>query len=227
MQKTGTKRPSILSAAAPLGLREFWPFSGPRQPARRSRVPSTARPTTALLVTLARFNPRDGTSESLSVAEAVERGGAALPVPFDPHLGLEVDPGTEEGLELVAGGGAGLFEHPPAAPDDHSLLRLALDVHEGVQSEQVRIARRAARLVDLARHGDGVGQLVARVRQELLAQDLGGEDGLGLVGDDAVRVVGGSFGQPGLELVEEGVGAVARLGRQGREDVVVAQTLES
>ena len=42
--------------------------------------------------------------------------GAALPVALHPDPGLEVDPDAEERLELVAGRGAGLLQHPAALP---------------------------------------------------------------------------------------------------------------
>ena len=71
----------------------------------------------------------------------------------------------------------------------------------------------------LGDHRDGVRQLVAGDPQQLLAHQLGHEEGLGLVGDHTARVVLRPLGQPGLELADERVDALA--GEAGERHVGV------
>ena len=59
------------------------------------------------------------------------------------------------------------------------------------------------------RDADRVRQLVAGHAEQLLADQLRGEERLGLIGDHAVGVVVRTVGQPGLELVDERVDPVA------------------
>src|SRR5680860_911552 len=248
-RKTGTKRLSIVLAAGPWGSRLFWPLSGPRQPARTATAPSASETATHRLARETRLlmslPPWPGIARTLtwpssgpaneclcirergggvadSIAEPIEGRGTALPVALHADAGLEVDADTEQRLELAPGLGAGGLEHGAATPDDDALLRLPLDAHGRPQAQEIGACVRFV-VVDLAVHRDRMGQLVAGDGDELLAQDLGREHGLGLVGDHAFRVVGRALGEPGLELVDEGIRARARLGRQRHEGVVVAE----
>ena len=94
-----------------------------------------------------------------------------------------------------------------ALADHHALLRLALDEHLHLVAQHVVVALGLDLLGD---DGDRVRQLLARDPQQLLPHQLGDEERLGLVGDHAVRVVLGSFGQARLELADERVDARRR-----------------
>src|SRR5262252_9656450 len=97
--------------------------------------------------------------------------------------------GPEQHLELPARRGAGRLEDRATLADHDPLLRLALDAHDDTEREQwLTTARRA--LVDLiGRYRDRVGQLVAGVGEELLPDELRGNERLRLVGHDVGRVV--------------------------------------
>src|SRR4029453_6168059 len=109
--------------------------------------------------------------------------GTASPVGFPPHTRLEIDAHAEERLELLPGRGAGVFQDASAPPDHDALLRVALDADVGTQPQDavrvvgVRVGVRD--VLDLFHgHADGVRQLVAGDRKQLLAYELGGDEGL-------------------------------------------------
>ena len=79
-----------------------------------------------------------------SEAEPVEGVGPALPLLVDPHRGLQVHPGAEQPLELVAGLGAGVADHGPALADHDPLLGVALDPHDGPVAQDLVPPRRSA-----------------------------------------------------------------------------------
>ena len=136
----------------------------------------------------------------------------------DPHRGLEVHPGAEQRLELLAGRGPGVRGSPSALADHDPLLRVALDADRrpaaaGRRRPVVRRrgrGRRRRRSSSSAVTAIECGSSSRAIAQQLLAQQLGGEERLGLVGDDAVRVVVRALGQPGLELGDERVDARRR-----------------
>jgi hypothetical protein len=65
--------------------------------------------------------------------------------------------------------------------------------------------------------GDAVGQLFAEVAEQLLAQDLGGEEALVAVGDVVGIEDGRAFGQVGTRGCQQGIRAEALFGRD-RQD---------
>ena len=140
------------------------------------------------------------------------RVGAALPVALDPD---PRSPGSTRAPRSASSSlrarGAGLLQHRAALADHDPLLGLALDPDRRPAAAGRRrgcVARRRRR-APRPSTADRVRQLVAGDAQQLLAQQLGGEERLGLVGDHAVRVVVRALGQPGLELADERVDAVA------------------
>ena len=84
---------------------------------------------------------------------------------------------VEQVLELMARLGADPLQPLPAAADDHRLVRIAL--HDDGRGDP---AQRALLLVLVDHHGRGVGQLVAGQPEQLLADDLGGEESVAAVG---------------------------------------------
>src|SRR4051812_37304029 len=273
--RIGMKRLSIFSAAGPLGSSEFCPLSFPHaartatRPARRT-LHRSVRPNFGTLMHSSLWTeagnsrcPRNDLEHAggdsipgafasgnsgESEAEAVQGVGAALPVGVDLHLRLQVDPGTEQRLELLAGLRPRVPDHRAALADHDPLLRVALDPHDHPVAEDLvapllfpltRLRRRAlgTRLgrptapsaaggvlafggldvvvfEGLGGDHDRMGELVAGDREQLLPHQLGHERGLGLVAHDAVGVVDGPFGQPGLELRHQRVHAVAGAGRE-------------
>src|SRR5271155_4728963 len=78
-----------------------------------------------------------GKTESVVEAEAAELLGVALPVLGDLDVQVEVDPGAQESLDLVAGPGADVLQpRSPRAYDD-GLLARPLHVQLGVHVGQV------------------------------------------------------------------------------------------
>ena len=154
------------------------------------------------------------------IPEPVEGVGAALPVALDLHLGLEVHAGAEQRLELLAGPGPGLLEHRAALADHDPLLRLPLDPDHAPGAAACRRPASSGSSASPSSSSSGsissamtaieCGSSSRAIAQQLLAQQLGGEERLGLVGDHAVRVVVRPFGQPRLELADERVDARRR-----------------
>ena len=140
-----------------------------------------------------------GTVES----EPIEGLRTPLPVAIDPHARLHVDASTEQCLELSAGIRARGLEHLTAAPDHDPLLR-------------VRARRESSPRGGAGHHGtSGSGSsssssTVTAIEcgsssradlEQLLPHELGGEEGLGLVGDHLRREVLRPLRQSGLELL--------------------------
>ena len=106
--------------------------------------------------------------------------GPAAP---DLHPQLEKDLRVEQVLELVARLGADPLQPLAAAADDHRLVRVALDDDRRGDAAQPPFL---LVLVDDDRRG--VGQLVAGEPEQLLADDLGGEEAVAPVGERAFIV---------------------------------------
>ena len=85
---------------------------------------------------------------------------------------------VENRLELLARLRADFLHRLAALADENSLLPFPLDVKRRADSDQL------ARLFEaVQQHGDGVRYFLARRQNGLLADDLGGEKSLGLVGE--------------------------------------------
>ena len=137
---------------------------------------------------------------------------------LDLHLGLEVAPGSPSSASSSwrAAVPASLSTAPPlpiTMPFCESRSTRMRHRQRGASRRPAGGRRASVVVVDLHRDRDRVRQLVAGDREQLLAHQLGGEERLGLVGDDAVGVVVRALGQPGLELADERVDAVAGAGR--------------
>src|SRR4051794_37152072 len=129
-----------------------------------------------------RWQTRGDHRLATSEAGAAELGGVALPVLGDLDEQVEVDLLAQHRLDLLAGAGADVLEARAGAADDDRLLRRALDEDLGADGEDL------ARGDLLDDHGEGVGQLVAHALERGLADELGDERVLGLVGELALGV---------------------------------------
>ena len=104
----------------------------------------------------------------------------------------------------------GLSEHRAALADHDALLRVALD------ADDQRGTRAAARPWSSRSSTSSVvtaiecGSSSCMRAEQLLAQQLGGEERLGLIADDAVGVVVRALRHPGLELADQRVDALRR-----------------
>src|SRR3954454_1640356 len=99
---------------------------------------------------------------------------ALIAAPAAPHLDLEVeeDACAEVSLELLAGRGAHLADHPAALADENPLLGLGLHPDLGAYLHQAVVP--GLDVVD--DHLDGVRHLVAGPTQDLLPDQLGEVD---------------------------------------------------
>src|SRR6266511_1066283 len=110
------------------------------------------------------------------------------PVPADRHRELEEDLDPEERLELSARGGTDPLEHAAAAADDNGLLGLLLDEDHRPDVEAFG-PRPLHQLLDA--HGGSVRDFLVGQLEDLLADDLGGVERLGLVRHRICRKEGG------------------------------------
>src|SRR2546428_9608032 len=103
--------------------------------------------------------------------------------PFGAHAHVQIQKHlrAEEALQLFARGGPDLFDHL-AGPSDHDrLLRLAINDDRAVEAQDSLAAlHRLLEAID--DHGARERNLSVRELQQLLADDLGGEEALGLIG---------------------------------------------
>ena len=117
-------------------------------------------------------------------------GPAALHL--DPEL--EEDARVEQPLELLARFGADPLQPFAAAADDHPLVGVALD-----DDGRGDAAEMALLLVAVDDDRRGVGQLVAGEPEQLLADDLGGEEAIAAVGERVFGVQPRLLGQVRLD----------------------------
>src|SRR4051812_28192937 len=102
-------------------------------------------------------------------AEAVQQRVVGAPAAAHAHDQVEVDPGPEVALELLARGGPDRADHLAAGADEDALLRLGLHPRAGVDDREV-----VARVVDLLDDDlDRVRDLLEGPAQDLLADELG------------------------------------------------------
>ena len=134
------------------------------------------------------------------------RAGCAGPVLLHPHEELEVDAGAEELLEVAARRLADRLQTRTALADDDRLLRVASDVDGGGDHDQV-LLRLLLEHVDA--DGDRVRHLFARRQHHLLADDLGDDGALGLVGELVRRIVARPLRQRRLERAQQLVDVLA------------------
>ncbi len=120
---------------------------------------------------------------------------------------------------------AGLLQHRSPTPDDDALLGLALDQDPRPDAPDLVVGGgRVVGVLDLLGDDrDRVGQLVPGHAQELLADELRGDEQLGLVGHGPVGVILRPLGHPRLELPHERVDAEAGPRRQRHVGVEFAQ----
>src|SRR5690606_15248268 len=159
-----------------------------------------------------------GDSRRLFVAEALE--GALVVGPAALHLDpdLEIHRAVEELLELHARLGRDALELLAALADDHALVAVAVDDDGGEDAAQPPLG---LELLDL--DGDAVGQLVTEQAEQLLAQELGGEEALAAVGDVVLLEHRRPLGQQRHGGRDEAVDVAAALGRQRHDGGEVAQ----
>src|SRR6516164_11550943 len=79
--------------------------------------------------------------------EAAELPGVALPVLGDLDVQVEVDPGSQQRLDLAAGPAADLLEPRSPRADDDGLLARPLHVELGVHVGEVVAARPRSHLL--------------------------------------------------------------------------------
>src|SRR5688572_1812793 len=192
---------------------------------RRTRPPSPCRIRTSIRVAAALYRgpspkletptlgglrpPRTPRNPRLSQTQPVQGIRTALPVLVHFHVRFQVNLDPEDRLELHPGRRSGVPDDGTALPDDDALLRVPLYPDHRPQHQQI-----GAFLDLFDGHGQRVGQLLAGHGQELLPEELGGQEGVRLVGDHPVRVVQRPFGQPARDLADQGVGPVSCPGRQ-------------
>src|SRR5262249_57663965 len=116
-------------------------------------------------------------------AHAVEEGGVVWAPLADLDEEPEVDLGPQERLDLAAGGGADRLQHRPAPADEDALLALALDEDRGLDAHE-----RLPLLEAVDDDGGGIGDLLAGLAEDLLADHLGDEEALGLVGEEVLGI---------------------------------------
>ena len=134
------------------------------------------------------------------VAEQVELLGGVAPVLIDLDEGLEVDALAEELLEALAGFGGNFLECLALMADDDALLRVALDIDDGVDVD-VGLVFLEALHTDL----DAVGDLLVVVEEYLLADDLRDEELGGLVCQLVLVEVWRTLGQEFLDACQDGL----------------------
>jgi len=118
---------------------------------------------------------------------------------------------AQEEFEFFACCCADLFYGFPALADQNSLLAFAFYVDGGADAQKFG---RFLEIVD--EDGDGVGDFVARLQDGFFADDFGGDEALGLVGE----LVGGKmrrgFGQarePGIDQIQAAAPVSAEMGK--------------
>ena len=135
------------------------------------------------------------------------------------RLDLHVEPQKyatpEHALQVAACLDADALDHLTALAHDDALLALALNVHGGVQAQQVTLGT----LKLVAHDAHGVRDLLARVAQDLLAHELGDHDLVGLVGAHALGEPARALRQVGGDHVHERLHVEALRGRH--HDLVV------
>src|SRR6202012_2842539 len=107
-------------------------------------------------------------------AEAGELLGVALPVLGHLDVQVEVDAGTQQGLDLLPGPAADVLQAGALGADDDGLLAGALDIHLGVDVGQVLLTGPRLHLLDDDR--DRVRELFADTLQGGLADQLGDQE---------------------------------------------------
>src|SRR4051794_13142039 len=113
------------------------------------------------------------------VAEPGDRLGRVGPVGRHLRVQAQVSGPAEELGDLHAGGLADVANHLPALPYHDPLLALALDQDGGVDDH---VPLRAL-LPVIDGDGGGVRELVAQAHEELLADQLAGQEPLAAIGD--------------------------------------------
>src|SRR6266545_5079877 len=129
-----------------------------------------------------------GPPRSVVEAEAPQLLGIALPILRDLDAQIEEHARAEQRLDLLAGAGADVPEAGALGSDNDGLLAGPLDVQVRVDVDQVVSALAWSHVVH--DHGDRVRQLVSYALQRGLADQLGGEDLLWLVGEFALGIQG-------------------------------------
>src|SRR5262249_38371955 len=158
---------------------------------------STARATWAASRRSARWSSRSRGEASLALALLGQPHlfqDVGVLAPLLPHLHEEAEehPGAQELLELVAGLGADRLQHRAPAADEDPLLVLALDEDRGLDPHELLL------LGERLDHDAGrVRDLLARVVEDPLADDLGREEALGLVGEEVLGIERRARGEVG------------------------------
>ena len=167
-----------------------------------------------------------------SEAQAVEGVGAALPVASTRTRVSRYTRAPSSASSSRRAFGPGVSDHRAALADHDPLLGVALDPHDapGSAGSRRRLGSSASPAsssssssISSAVTAIECGSSSRAIAQQLLAQQLGDEERLGLIGDDAVRVVVRALGQAGSELADERVDALAGARRQRDERVEVAE----
>ena len=127
---------------------------------------------------------------------------------LDPQL--QEDLGLHQALEFLAGFAADALEALAAAADDHALVGVTLDHDGGADA-----AHLAFLFPFVDDHGRGVGELIAGQAEQLLADDLAGQELLAAVGQCVFFVVPVLLGQVGLEDGKQPVHVGLLLRRHG------------
>ena len=135
------------------------------------------------------------------------------------RLHLNVEPqehaATEHALKVAARLDADALDHLASLAHEDALLTLALDVHRGMQAQQIALGA----LELIADHADGMGDLLARAQQDLLAHELGDHDLIRLVGAHALGEPTRALGQKACHHVHERLDIEALRG--GDHDLVI------
>src|SRR6266850_8442704 len=121
-------------------------------------------------------------------AEGSEERRVVPPARLDLHPHLEEDLRRQELLDLEARGGGHPLEEPALAADEDPLLVLLLHEDDRLDPHEPVLPL----LPGLDEDGRLVGDLLARVEADLLADHLRGEEALGLIG----RLIRGEEGWP-------------------------------
>ena len=124
---------------------------------------------------------------------------------------------VEELLERLAGLGADLLQGDTLMADDDALLRVALDVDDGIDMYLTVVLLEAL-------HDDlyGVGYLLIVIEENLLADDFRDEEAGGLVRQLVFVEEGGTLRQQLLDALQQHVDAELVLGRD-RQDFGVGE----
>src|ERR1700730_5536101 len=116
--------------------------------------------------------------------ERIKKRGLLAPVGLDLNVKLQKNLHAEKLFHFLAGVGSYLLQHGAPRTDDDALLALAFHEYGGVDASDI------GRLVPLIdQHGDRVRHLLLGLVKYLFADELGGQEALGLIGDVVLREI--------------------------------------